>query len=318
MLKSLQFAQGAVSKTDTQPTLSHFKIADGKIESFNGVVALCSPIPLDIKCLPKALPMVKAIQNCKDSVSISLLKNGKLKITSGVFSASIECATEEGLFPEPEGVEVEIDGKALLEAMRVLSPHISNNPLYQWANGILFKDGSAFVTNNVVMIEYWLAAQFPQVCNIPNQAVKELLRIKEAPYKIQYNDRTVTFHYSGDRWLKTNQYAIDWPDINSVLDVANNPSNVDNNLFDGLEKLRPFADDLNRVYLDGNLLTTSLHDDVGASFNLNSEYPRSVFNLTALESLKGVARQIDFNLFPKPVLFFGDRLRGAIAPMRFE
>jgi DNA polymerase III sliding clamp (beta) subunit (PCNA family) len=318
MLSSLKFTQGAVSRKDLLPSLTHFKISDNKIKSFNGTIALCSPIPLDIECLPKAIPLVKAIQNCHEAVSISLLKNGKLKINSGVFSASIECTTEEGLFPEPEGEEIEINGKALIDALRVLAPFLSNDASRQWANGILFKGQSAFVTNNLIMIEYWVGSVFPKVCNIPSMAVKELLRIEEVPHKIQYNDRTMTFHYSEGRWLKTAQYSVDWPDINRVLDVNTNPKIISPDLFEGLEKLRPFADELKRVYLDGNMMATSLDEDAGARFNLSSEYPKSVFNLNMLDSLKDVAKQMDFSLFPRPCLFYGERLRGAIAPLKLE
>ena len=54
MLKELKFVQGAVSSKDFIPALTHFRIENGTVRSFNGLLALCSPIALDIDCTPKA------------------------------------------------------------------------------------------------------------------------------------------------------------------------------------------------------------------------------------------------------------------------
>ena len=76
MLTSLKFVQGAVAKKDFLPALTHFVIENGTVRGYNGMLALCSPIPFDIACKPKAESLVKAIANCNETVTLSLTQRG--------------------------------------------------------------------------------------------------------------------------------------------------------------------------------------------------------------------------------------------------
>lgn len=87
MLKELKFVQGAVAKKDLLPAMTHFAIEGGHVRSYNGTLALSSPIPFDIDCKPKAGPLVQAIANCNDTVTLSMTPAGKLRIQSGKFWA---------------------------------------------------------------------------------------------------------------------------------------------------------------------------------------------------------------------------------------
>jgi len=44
MLKELRFVQGAVAKKDFVPAMTHFRIEKGTVRSFNGNLAICSPL----------------------------------------------------------------------------------------------------------------------------------------------------------------------------------------------------------------------------------------------------------------------------------
>ena len=69
MLDELKFVQGSVSRKGFIPELTHFNIKDGMVRGYNGTLALCTPIPFDIDCVPKAEPLIKAIQNCVETHS---------------------------------------------------------------------------------------------------------------------------------------------------------------------------------------------------------------------------------------------------------
>jgi hypothetical protein len=43
--------------------------------------------------------------------------------------------------------------------------------------------------------------------------------------------------------------------------------------------------------------------------------PPCVFNLKQLQKLETVATTIDFSLYPRPCIFYGDLIRGAIMGM---
>lgn len=317
MLDALKFVQGAVARKDFVPALTHFQIKDGFIRGFNGKIALCAPIDLDLDATPKAAPFIKAIEVCRDTVELSLTPKGRLAIRSGSFRAFIDCLEEEE-FPtvEPEGDEVVPDG-GLLDALRVLAPFTAEDASRPWAQGVLFRGPSAFATNNVIAIERWLGYNFPVPINVPKDAIQELLRIGEEPMKLSVSDSSVTFHFSGGRWLRTQTHSLEWPDISRVLDVEASPKPFPDGFFEAVEDLTPFVDAIGSIYFREDGMSTSHEPGVGASVAIKG-LPEGCFHYKQLEKLNGVATKIDFSLYPKPCPFYGDRLRGVIVGMRLN
>lgn len=316
MLKELKFVQGAVAKKDFLPALTHFRIENGHVRSFNGTLALSTPIKLDLDVTPKAEPFVKAIQNCKETVSMHMTPTGRLGITSGAFKAYIECVEAETPHVVPEGEEFEIDGEALLKAMKTIAPFIGDDASRPWSNGILLKGQSAFATNNVSLIEYWVGSTFPFTCNVPRAAVRELLRINEVPKRAQADDKSISFHFDDGRWIRSALLEIDWPDLNKVLDVPSNAVTIDERIYEALDTIKPFTDKQERVYIHDGKISTTLTQGEGASYDLPDFPYEGVYQLHILNLLRGTADSIDFSTYPKPCQFFGDRLRGAIIGMR--
>ena len=316
MLKELKFVQGAVAKKDLLPALTHFRIENGHVRSFNGTLALSSPINLDIDCTPKAEPFVKAIQNCKETVTMSMTPAGRLSIKSGKFKAFIECVEEETPHVTPEGEEFDIDGDALLAALKKITPFIGDDASRPWSNGVLLKGQSAYATNNVSLIEYWIGSTFPLVVNVPKAAIREMIRIDEAPERAQVKDNSISFHYSDGRWIRTALLDIQWPDLQKILDVPADAVTIDERIYEGLDTIKPFVDKLERVYIHDGVMSTTLTEGEGASFEVPDFPYEGVYQLKILNLLKGTANSIDFSSYPKPCIFYGERLRGAIIGMR--
>lgn len=317
MLKALKFVQGAVSKKDFLPALTHFRIQNGTVRSYNGIMALCTPIALDIDCIPKAETLVKAIGHCDDTVSLSITPTGRLSVRSGSFKALIDCVQEETPHVLPEGEEVEINGEDLLRAFDIIYPFIGDDASRPWTNGVLLDGQSAFATNNVTLIQYWVGSNFPRTCNIPRACIKEMLRIGEPPSRAQIAKNSITFHYTENRWIRSQLFSTEWPDINKILNIeTTNFSPMDDLVFSGLEKLKPFVDKTGKVFLRGGYLATAANPDEGAEFYVPGMKDEGIFNIEMLQILKGVVTTIDLSLYPKPCPFMGDRLRGVIVGMR--
>lgn len=317
MLKALKFVQGAVSKKDFLPALTHFRIQNGTVRSYNGIMALCTPIALDIDCIPKAETLVKAIGHCDDTVSLSITPTGRLSVRSGSFKALIDCVQEETPHVLPEGEEVEINGEDLLRAFDIIYPFIGDDASRPWTNGVLLDGQSAFATNNVTLIQYWVGANFPKVCNIPRVCIKEMLRIGEPPSRAQIAENSITFHYTENRWIRSQLFSTEWPDINKILNIETaSLAPIDELVFSGLEKIKPFVDKTGKVFMRGGYLATSATPDEGAEFYVPGMKDEGIFNIEMFQILQGVVKTIDFSLYPKPCLFMGDRLRGAIVGMR--
>jgi hypothetical protein len=320
-LEALTFAQGAVAKKDFIPSLQFFDISNGRILGFNGNIAMSSPIDVGISCKPKALQFIKAIKTCRDpQVSVWVTKGNRLAIKSGGFTGFVDCI-ENHDYPDirPEGETVQLDG-TLLETLAVLAPFIAADASRTWARGILFRGQSAYATNNIILIERWLGAKFPVEINIPEDTVYELLRIREEPISLQVSQNSATFHFRGDRWLRTCLYATSWPNLMPILEKECNPTPIPAGMPYALDDLTIFVDDLQRIYFQKNKMSTKpVITDSGAFFEVEGTPEAGCYNLSQLKLLMGVAHSVDWTLFPEsPCLFFGDRLRGAMVGMRME
>lgn len=317
MLSELKFVQGAVAKKDLVPALTHFVIDKGRVRGFNGTLALCSPIALDITCKPKAAAMVSAIANCVDTVQMNLTAKGRLTIKSGPFKANIDCIEEDTVHVEPEGESFDINGVTLLAALKAVWEFVGDDASRPWTNGVLLSGQSVFATNNVCLVQYWIGTPFPHVVNLPRAAVREMIRINEAPVRAQMVDgNNITFHYANERWVRTQLLTTEWPDLNRILAVESVQSPIDERIFKAMDVLKPFIDKQNRVYLYPDFMSTHENPDEGDTYDIPGMKATAIFSFEMLSLLKGIAKTIDLTSYPKPSIFMGENLRGAIVGMR--
>lgn len=319
MLKELKFVMGSVSKKDFLPALTHFKIENGRAQGFNGRIALSAPIDFDIDCIPKAAPLIKALQNCEETVVLGMTKAGKLSVKSGKFRAYVTTVDVETPHKEPEGEFVDVNGEELLAALRALEPIIADDAARPWSNGVLFDGQSAFATNNVIAAEYWLGSPFPVSVVIPRDAVKEIIRLKEAPVRFQMSEQSLTLHYEDGRWLSTLLIDAKWPDMRKILNRdMGGMTTIPDSLFDALESLKPFTDNTGRVMMDdGKIFTHVAGDEEGAIVECDYITCRSTYVGAMLAKLKGVATKLDLTQYPEPCPWAGENIRGVIIGLRW-
>jgi len=315
MLKELKFVQGAVAKKDFLPVMTHFQILKGFVTAYNGTLSLRAPLPIDLECKPKAAHLVQAIAKCSETTTLNMTENGKLRVQSGKFKAFIDCIEEEFPNVEPEGDTVQIDGEQLIKSFKTLYDFIGEDASRPWSNGILLRGQSAFATNNVCLVEYWLGFNFPVDANIPMVAVREIIRIGEVPTHIRISDKNITFLYENGKWIRSQLFSTQWPNLSKVLDRENNATIINKKLFEGLEVVAPFVDKLGRIYFSDNCIKTHSSEAEGASFELENFEHKGIYQIEMLKLLTNVVDRIDFNAYPEPCIFYGDRLRGAIIGM---
>lgn len=316
MLAELKFVQGAVSRKDLLPEMTHFSIVDGRITSYNGVLALSSPIDFGIDCYPKAEALIKAIASCTDVTTLSMTPAGRLRVESGKFRSFVPCLVDVSYDITPEGEEVGLDGEAFLKGLKIVARFIGNDASRPWSNGVLLKDQSFFATNNVSLVQYWLGINFPSVVNIPMAAVREVLRINRAPTHVQLTDRSITFHYESGEWIRSQLLATDWPTFSHLLDVPSNPVPIEDELFTAIRVLKGSEDELRRIYIKENQFYTHKEiNESGACYTADISMPEGCFSGTVLELLEGVGEVADFTKWPAPIPFFGPNLRGVLMGM---
>ncbi len=312
MLSSLNFVKGAVAKQGFIPALTHFRISRGNVRGFNGQMALSSPIATDLDCSPNAKQFVRALNACKETVALHL-KGGKLVVQSGPFKANVDCG-DPAEFPDivPAGRFVNITPE-FYEAITILEPFISEDENRPWSCGILLDAQSAFATNNIVAVECWHGLGLPLRVNLPAASVRELLRVGEAPHRLQIEEHRISFHWPDGRWLATQLLASEWPDIAGVIEKAQGTQEVANpQLFDALEQLLPLCDKSDACWLLGDQIATGPEPDAeGASVSVPCPFG-GAYNARQLAKLRGLAQTVGWDAYPAPVPFFGESCRGVI------
>lgn len=327
ILEVLKFVKGGVSRKEHLPVLQHFCIRNGEIQSGNGVIALSSPIPLGLDCNPLAAPFISAIGACEQMSAVpalSLLENGRLRIVAGKFRVNIDCTPTDYPHLLPEGTYIELQ-PGLLKAFDILEPMVGEDASRPWARGILVRDGSAYATNNVVIGQYWLGWKFSFDVNIPDECIREIVRIKREPVGLSASERSITFHYDDGRWIRSQLLTTAWPSIEPVLDRPSTACALPPDFFDALDYLEPYCDEHRSIHFPSSqTLATHLQDGQGATFELGT--PLAVgaimgrYNIDQLRHLAGLMAVCDWSLYPAPALFYGNedlaQFRGAIVGMR--
>lgn len=316
MLKQLQFVRGAVNKFKMDLSMQHFVIRDGRVTGYNGVLAISSPIPISLECQPGAQMLIKAVGNCKAAVVLSLTPGGKLRLKSGPINVMIP--TYQDVIAEvwPEGELIPVKGPVLLDALRKLVPFVgTDDSSNQWANGILFSGGSAFATNNHILVECWVDSLLPHAANVPLLTVKEILRVGEPPTHVSMGEGNMTFHFEGERWIRTQLYSAEWPTTSGMLPTrADKLKALPHDFWDAVEVCRDFKDDRRRIYLQGKDLRTSIEQDEGAHVECSDHAGEGIYNVDHLWLLKDHVVAADFS--SQPGKFMGEKIRGVITPMR--
>jgi hypothetical protein len=302
LLQALKFVATAVAKSDYLPALQHVAIDGGYIVSFNGTLALCAPVVLDLQACPRADLFAKAIEACTEPAQLHLTAQG-LIVKSGVLQVTVPCS--QNTFPRvcPEGFDGPVANN-FLSALQVLESFVATDTTKQVFNGVLFRGSSAYATNNTVLIEYWCGHTLPLDINIPLVAVRELLRINEKPTRVQLCERSATFHYADGRWLRTVLHPTGWPSSLTQLLAHTEASPVPDGFFSALAQLAPFGEDM-------RLLESKIATD-NAFCEVPGTPAGSRFALRQLLGLAGVATAITFTDYPQPCRFVGERTRGVI------
>lgn len=319
MLETLKFVQGAVAKKDFVPVLTHVCIRDGIIQAYNGVVTLCSPIELNLNCSPRAVPFIKAIQTCKDTINMTITPGGRLSIKSKGFKTLIECSTDEFPLIELEGERIELPAEGFISALRTLEPLIAEDASKPWARGILLDGKTANATNNIVVAQLWLPFKFPIRINLPHAAVNELLRIKKEPVAMIVAKNHATFIYEDGRWLRSQLYDDKWPNLNSLFKDKVNPSSdkVPPNFFEALREIKPFVDEQYRVQIMEGKVATSALEEMATTSEVEGLTGTGIYHVDMLLLLEGIATKFNFGAWPEPASFYGENLRGAIVGMKW-
>jgi hypothetical protein len=315
MIDQLKFVRNAIAKKDYVPGLCHFRICNKRITGYNGELAISTPIGIEYDIAPLAPHFMKVINACEDDITLKM-KAGKLEVRSGRFKANVPCIDIDQVpvvIPTGKRIDLEFD---LSECFAKLLPFVGEDASKPWACGVLIRGKSAFVTNNIILIEHWIGIDLPTM-NIPTAAIAEVVRYKTRPTHLLVNENRVAFCYEDGSWISHTLSVLEWPSVERVLNVETpNFKTFPDGFFTGIGKLIQFSDELQRFYFFEDKLITSKNMDEATTVDCPGVPSDGCFNLKIVHSLRNTATAIDFDKWPLPSPFLGEGLRGVLVGYR--
>lgn len=319
MIDILSKVRLAVATKKLIPINTCFHFYKGRVQGNNGAICLDSPFGYfsDEEITVSAVKLYRAAKLCKGSFNYSITNNQRLHITKSKFRALIPIH-EQGAYNRWEpaaGNTIKVDG--LLKTLQRLRPFISEDASRPWSRSVLFREGYAYATNNVVLAR--LPAPQIQETRIPVLAVDVLLELGTEPLSIEVSDKAIIFHLPDDMSLMAKLVAATWPGVDSLIRIPPASEMVDLPAYfvETIENLIPFCEDPKfQIIQMGNFGISTAEGASEATVDLG-DFPDGIYRAEPLLQVARNAYAVAFHSYPKACYFEGeDDLCGMILGMR--
>jgi hypothetical protein len=309
LVSALKFISVA-QKDAGQPHETHCRLAHNTAVAFNGTLAAGVRIDEDITANPHTLKLLAALERCGETFSITQLDNERLSIKSEKFKAVVPCLTSDQLLSVEPDAPCAIINDSLKEGFNVVSTIVSDNSEFMVTASILLRNQTMVSTNTHILFEYWHGIDLPPLV-IPKLAALAVSRCTLPLSRLGFSAGSVTFWFSDNSWIKTQQYTEKWPNVDRILNVPCLDKPIPETFYHGLDAIAPFADD-NRVHCGQGILSTHTDTNLGASYEVEGLPEGPSFNLKYLKIIEPYVKTIDFVGVKGTTFFFGDKVRGLV------
>lgn len=319
MLEILRTVRGAVSSKDLVPVLTHFCIYNGRIQGSNGRVAIDCPCPelKGYEFTVHADRFLRAVDCCGGEPTLEWVE-GKLSIRRAAFKAKLP-TLPAAAFPLQERRVQPHEAPSLdwLRVLDFLQPFVSTDASRPWSCSVLLHDGYAYATNNAILVRTPCPWPGPPLI-LPNFVVDEVLRIKEQPTRVTFDDHRVTFEY-GDVYMTSQLLAGSWPDLSGHMAMlsAHELVPIPAELLKAVRVLVPFFPDAKTpvVVFDDTGVRT-LEGEHSAEMAIGA-LTKAAYRLENLVLVLEHASAWAPNTYPAPMPFTGAGIEGLLIGVKF-
>lgn len=253
------------------------RVENGWLIATDGVLTLGHETNIEaLHMAPETKTFRNALANSGKGWTITELGSKRLAIRSPGFSAFVPCLELDLVQPVyPDALQWPLADAEFRKAIAAVAPIAVESASRIVECSVLVRANSAVATDGKIISEAWHGQSFPTLV-IPKRSIAHLLKIKKPiigfglgfdpfdPAKII----SVTFHFEGNSWLKTQLYPEPWPDIDRLFEAGDvsKAVSISPDFFGALRRIIPFADpDVPKVYIAATELSTSITDNEGAT-----------------------------------------------------
>lgn len=292
---------------------SYCRIEGNRAIAFDGVVAIGQTIQEDLTATPHTKQLVLALERCGEQFAITQLSSDRLLVRSGDFQAFVPCCDPEKL-PEamPDPPQAPINDK-VADALKIVAALASDKAESVLAACIQLHDGSVAATNLEVIIEAWHGCSLPEIV-IPRAAAVAVVKSGRSLAQFGLGQKTATFWFDDNSWIRTQLYLDKLPDLRSHLDIDTDPREIAPEFFEAIKKIAPFSVD-GKVYCGPNNVSShsmnAPQQGGQLSFEISNGLKWRSYSIKMLNLIKKHATKLDEH-HAYATLFFGDGIRGAV------
>ncbi len=327
MLAAVAKVKNAVASKAIVPALMWYVVYEGAIHAADGRLIASAPFPCEESFAVHAGHFDAVLSRLHEAASEDKLQlkltDGWVNLSAGKYRGRVQrMSADKARFIGPTGTLIPV-GENFVTKLKQMRPFISDNAAQQFAICLCLRGDRILATNNVALVvcdDTGLPEDLDAM--LPCWAVDYILARQEQLTHIQYDDKSMSFHWDDSSWMRTPLLAIPFPNIDAILDSAEEPDfeltpewkrayRIAASMADNSVKI--FADKIvgGTKPLEGSGIT-----DAEVEVDAESPIPESKdYSAWNPEFLTPVIEGANFwkpDCFPKPAPFAGNEIYGVI------
>jgi hypothetical protein len=310
LVAALQFVSVAGTKDDV-PYKEYVVLNNKFAVACDGQITAGHPITEELECCPQLRQLTMALSSCGTSLSITELTNGQLSIAGDKLTAKIPCIAFDALPDQvltlPDPICASIDDR-LKAAFAVCGVMVSEAGGRAVECGLLLQANECTGTDGKILIQYWHGIDLPPGLFVPKIFAAAVCKVKSPLVGFGFSTgRSVTFHFEGGAWIKTQLYEDKYPNVGPIINADRRceATLVPPDLFKAIATVGEFNNGVASI-------------EAGKVKSENAEYEVEGLDASCSflsEQTKIIApfvKTIDMSSFEDRAFFFGENMRGVI------
>jgi len=303
-----------------EPNQTHCTMAQHEVVGFNGVIAAGHPIDEDFSACPNTIAFLKSLRGRPTTgMSLTQLGDGRLVVTAPPFRSVVPVVPFGSLsYARPDPM-IAPATDALKEALAVCTPIVNENAQQVALASIHSINGAFQAADKTVAIEAWHNISFPPGLLIPKKSADIILKIKQPIIGFGHSETSLTLHYDGGLWFKTQLYQANYVNFEELINVNTQYFPASPAIFTAVNAIADLS--AGRVYFEGGEVRTNAVKGEGASYSAFGLPEKRAFDIKLFRVMEPYATHLDFNTQTDRVKFYGKSgnivVRGIIMGMKW-
>lgn len=313
LLDALKFVSQASAKKGT-PGQTHCRIENGMLRAFNGEICIGIPVREDLQgACPHTFNLIDALSKIEGSVSITLVSEHELCVTSGNLSVSVGCSEVETPTPNPNVYHI---SDTVKDALAFVAPFPRGDTNNLVRSSVLLQSGSAVATCGMVVGEYWHGQDLPTML-LPKPLAKV---VGNAPFALSgfgYDGKTATFWFDNGAYVFCNILEANYINYRQVMDTELRPAKIPKGFFKALNVFSKSYDDDICEFNEAGILARPKNSNVNSLYKVGGGLPPMRFIMKQLLQAEKMETFV-FDEVNNCARFFSEKARIAVKALDKE